>query len=116
MIRRHPRSPLFPYTPLFRSSCLDGATWTAFAQDEGLDKISPGGSTEVKLGDGWARESEGFTTRLVPSTYRPIARSTLLGTIVATKRSRCSLRFWLRFLSGRRNRPLSASGMKETDR
>src|SRR2546422_8366664 len=45
MIRRPPRSTLFPYTTLFRSILLDTATGRALVSDFGIARVSSGPTT-----------------------------------------------------------------------
>src|SRR3712207_7768268 len=53
MIRRPPRSTLFPYTTLFRSALVD-AEWTAPRGDEGAGQ-RPGSAGPARCGAGGAR-------------------------------------------------------------
>src|SRR2546422_7264437 len=58
MIRRPPRSTLFPYTTLFRSILLDTATGRALVSDFGIARVSSGPTTTGPHLLGTARSEE----------------------------------------------------------
>src|SRR2546426_4988603 len=72
MIRRPPRSTLFPYTTLFRSRVHEGArgggavrAWDVLALDGGLGaRAAPGGETRVRAQGHPAVRSEEHTSEL----------------------------------------------------
>src|SRR3712207_7746596 len=57
MIRRPPRSTLFPYTTLFRSAVLSAALWRAPSDSKGISAYPA---------NVWFRERFGNRRRLVP--------------------------------------------------
>src|SRR2546430_10193092 len=60
MIRRPPRSTLFPYTTLFRSCCRRSSTgWPSWAKREGAGHSAPGCSSSAP-----ASRSEEHTSEL----------------------------------------------------
>src|SRR3989442_5643774 len=50
MIRRPPRSTLFPYTTLFRSRVIDVRTWRARLLEPGARGVAPAGEDLVAYG------------------------------------------------------------------
>src|SRR5438034_6371229 len=56
MIRRPPRSTLFPYTTLFRSDQADGPIPASLAQPSGPDRRDYAGYGEAR--PGWCRSEE----------------------------------------------------------
>src|SRR2546422_6455315 len=63
MIRRPPRSTLFPYTTLFRSLAPDAVDRVAEA-DEPIDDRAPFGDVGVRVDDEAQRRSEEHTSEL----------------------------------------------------
>src|SRR3712207_6868830 len=70
MIRRPPRSTLFPYTTLFRSQCLRGPTGVVdrYAREQGGDRDSHQDGVRSRRGRIWQR-SEEHTSELQSRQY-----------------------------------------------
>src|SRR3712207_7041387 len=70
MIRRPPRSTLFPYTTLFRSGALDVGHVVAFRHQVRLsshwERLNPCAATSLKL---WQARSEEHTSELQSRQY-----------------------------------------------
>src|SRR2546430_13725431 len=78
MIRRPPRSTLFPYTTLFRSAARLGgpveAVWpTDKATEDGLKQLGSWGATKV-----WLLENPAFAPRSVEHTSELQSQSNLV--------------------------------------
>src|SRR2546426_10212924 len=85
MIRRPPRSTLFPYTTLFRSLKADGMAEQGVRHDEHSDRpdqVDSGGrepeySQEVQVTSNastWGRRNNGHAHRLAARTAKSLAR------------------------------------------
>src|SRR3989449_3590809 len=100
MIRRPPRSTLFPYTTLFRSRDADPAQWVPAAQEAaglrhgalhraGVQAVPSRGDEAVPQGDALPhREVRGGAARVRPRSARAIVRAAPQGVRLSASAAR----------------------------
>src|SRR3712207_8013266 len=74
MIRRPPRSTLFPYTTLFRSTAVTDATGGTVVGDEVLDVLAHPDDAEIQQLDAWWRAKKYLTIGQIYLQGNPLLR------------------------------------------